>query len=154
MSCNTCKLNGKNVATTDSSHTITHETNIIDFTPDRIGCFAQSTGELADVYGADFTPTLTRPCDAIVKVRPSTTLNTAILGIIVDDHTFASHGDVLATVIQGPTYEIGQLLVPDESGLCRIATEQEKRTITFEGLPRVRITGLVAGAEFVLAFMS
>jgi hypothetical protein len=55
----------------------------------------------------------------------------------------------------GPTYQLGMLLVPDSSGVCRIATEEDKRTIMFEGLPRLRITGLPTHDEpFVLAFMS
>jgi hypothetical protein len=54
----------------------------------------------------------------------------------------------------GPKYEVGQLLVPHSSGACRIATEEDKRTIMFEGLPRVRITGFPTNDEsFVLALM-
>jgi hypothetical protein len=48
------------------STTITHRTNIIGYTPQTIGCFCESTNELADVYGADYTPTLDRATDAIV----------------------------------------------------------------------------------------
>jgi hypothetical protein len=54
------------------SHTITHKTNIIDFTADQIGCFCETTGEIPDVYshpvGLDF------PCDAICKVKHSSIL--------------------------------------------------------------------------------
>jgi hypothetical protein len=139
------------------SQTITHRTNIIDYDDSKIGCFAETTGELADVYDVDgvaYVPTLSRSCDAIVKVRPTNTLSIRVLGIIADSTTLITHGDCLVVVKQGPSYQLGQLLVPDISGVCRIATEEDKRTIMFEGLPRVRITGLVPGQEFVLAFMS
>jgi hypothetical protein len=77
------------------SNTITHQTNIQNFDASKIGCYCESTGELADVYGEDFVPSLDRATDAIVKVKQSTTLNPAVLGIIVGPDTFASHGDVL-----------------------------------------------------------
>jgi hypothetical protein len=142
-----------NDAIAAGSHTITHRTNIIDFNVSQIGCFAETTGELATVYGSDYTPTLTRATDAIVKVTASNTLNNKILGIITDEHTFANLGDVLCVVVQGPTYRIGDILAPDESGLCRVATDDERRFIKNNGLPRVRITGLIPGKEFVLAFI-
>jgi hypothetical protein len=144
--------------TTWQSTTITHLTNIIDYDDSKIGCFCETCGELADVYDKDgitFVPTLSRPCDAIVKVRHTNTLSTKLLGIIANSNTIITHGDCLAVVKLGPKYEIGQLLVPDIKGVCRIATEEDKRTIMFEGLPRVRITGIPTNDEpFVLAFMS
>jgi hypothetical protein len=106
-----------------------------------------------DVDGIAYEPTLDRTSDAIVKVKPSTTLNSAILGIIVNDHTFASAGDCLVVVLQGPTYNVGDVLCPDSTGVCRKATEQEKRDIVFDGLPRVRITALFPGKEFVACFI-
>jgi hypothetical protein len=75
--------------------TVTHKTNITDFDPAQIGTFCETTGELADVYGADYTPTLSRPCDAIVKVKQAKSLTSSVLGIISGPDTFASHGDVL-----------------------------------------------------------
>jgi hypothetical protein len=61
-------LNGHNVS---SSHTITHNTNIIDFDDSMIGCACDNIGELADVYGSSFTPSLDRATDAITKVTLS-----------------------------------------------------------------------------------
>jgi hypothetical protein len=141
--------------TINGSNTLTHNTNIIDFTPQTIGCFAESTGQLADVYGQDYIPTLDRATDAIVKVKPSTTLNPAILGIITDSHTFANSGDVLCVVVQSDatTYAVGDMLTPDSSGLCRKASDEERRYIKNHGLPRVRITALFPGKEFVACFI-
>jgi hypothetical protein len=147
----------RTITSQPGSHTITHYTNIVDYDDSKIGCFCETTGELADVYDKDgvaYTPTLSRATDAITKVKSTNMLSTRVLGIITSQNTYASHGDVLVVVKQGPSYQLGQLLVPDISGVCRIATEEDKRTIMFEGLPRVRITGLVQGQEFVLAFMS
>jgi hypothetical protein len=146
------------VATYYDAHTLTHRTNIIDYTPQTIGCFCESTGEIADNYDVDgvpYTPTLDRACDAIVKIKPSTTLNSAILGIITDDHTFANSGDVLCVVVQSDatTYAVGDMLTPDSSGLCRKATDDERRYIKNHGLPRVRITALFPGKEFVACFI-
>jgi hypothetical protein len=114
---------------TSTSHTITHRTNRVGFESEQIGTFCESTGELADVYGTDYVPTLDRARDAIVKVRHSTSLNAKVLGIIIDDHTFASHGDVLCRVINTEdwsiVYELGDVLVPDIQGLCRKSTHTE-----------------------------
>jgi hypothetical protein len=68
-----------------ASTTVTHLTNILDFDQSKIGCFCEGVGELADVYnkdGVNYTPTIDRATDAIVKVRPSTSLNMRVLGII------------------------------------------------------------------------
>jgi hypothetical protein len=45
----------------NGSHTITHRTNIVGFKPEQIGCFAESTGELADVTGLIMCPVWTVP---------------------------------------------------------------------------------------------
>jgi hypothetical protein len=55
------------------SQTITHKTNIINYDENQIGTFCETIGEVADVYGEDYTPTLDRATDAIVKVKQSTT---------------------------------------------------------------------------------
>jgi hypothetical protein len=64
------------------NQTIIHKTNMVDYDGSKIGYFCETTGVLADVYGDEYAPTLERACDAIVKVRPSTTLNTRVLGVI------------------------------------------------------------------------
>jgi hypothetical protein len=144
-----------------SSQTVTHKTNIIGFTPDQIGTFCETTGELADVYdkdGVPYVPSLDRACDAICKVRHSTSLNDKVLGIITDSHTFMSHGDCLCRVINtvdwSIVYELGDTLVPDIQGLCRKATHTERKFAANHQLHLPRITALFPGCEFVAAFMS
>jgi hypothetical protein len=132
--------------------TITHKTNIQGFDPSQIGTFCETTGELADVYGADYEATLARPCDAIVRVKQSTALSSAVLGIIVGPDTFASHGDVLCVVVNGE-YEIGQILVPDSSGLCKKATEQQMLFAAMYRINLPKITAIFPGKEYVAAFM-
>jgi hypothetical protein len=147
----------RTITSQPGSHTITHFTNIIDYDISRLGCFCETFGILADVYDKDgmpYVPTLDRPCDAICKVKPSSTLNNRILGIIVGPNTFANLGDCLCVVKLGPRYEVGDLLAPDISGVCRRATDDEKIIIMLNGLPRVRITGILPNdCQFVLAFI-
>jgi hypothetical protein len=135
-----------------TSQTITHETNITGFDPSQIGTFCETTGELADVFGADYIPTLSRACDAIVKVKQSTALTSKVLGIIVGPNMFANSGDVLCVVVDD-VYELGDLLVPDSSGLCRKAIEQEMLYAAIHRVPLPRITAIFPDQEFVGAFM-
>jgi hypothetical protein len=139
------------------NQTVTHRTNVLDFAPDQVGTFCESTGELADVYGVGYVPTLERPTDAIVKVRHSTTFSNKILGVIVDDHTFMSHGDGLAVVVNDADYsiryEVGQVLVPDISGLCRVATHEEKLLCAIDQIHLPRITAVFSGQPFVAVFI-
>jgi hypothetical protein len=140
------------------SHTITHYTNILEYDPSKIGCFCEGTGELADVYDSDdgtvYTPTLDRACDAIVKVKPSIGLNTRILGVIVSSDTMTSHGDCLC-VVKHDHYNIGDLLIPGADGVCiRSTDDKDKLYIMLNGLPRVRVTGIIPNQDFVLAFIS
>jgi hypothetical protein len=134
------------------STTITHQTDVQDFDDSQIGTFCESTGELSTVYGPDFEPTLDRACDAIVKVKQSNALNSAILGIIVGPDTFASHGDCLCLVVEGD-YEVGDLLVPHESGLCRRATEQEALWAMVHRVALPKITAMIPDREFVCCFI-
>jgi hypothetical protein len=90
-----------------SSHTVTHRTNIIGFTPEQIGTFAESTGELADVYGIGYVPTLEHATDAICKVRHSTAFSSKIVGIIVGPDTFANSGDVLCVLVNDDAKHLG-----------------------------------------------
>jgi hypothetical protein len=108
------------------------------------------------VYGADYVPSLDRACDAIVKVRHSTALNDKVLGIIVGPHTFMSHGDGLAVVNDldfSIRYEVGQAIVPDTSGLCRIATHEEKLLCAIDQIRLPRITAVFDGQPFVAVFI-
>ena len=154
--------------TAPPSQTITHRTNITDFAPEKLGCFCETTGELANVYGADYEPTLTRATDAITKVRPANALTNKIMGIITDERTIASHGDVLCVVVQnkltqnqdGTTtdeqllYNVGDLLVPDITGLCRVATKTERKFAMINQITLPRITAVFPGREFVACFMN
>jgi hypothetical protein len=135
------------------SNTITHRTNVKDFDESQIGVFCESTGEVADVYGSDYEPTLTNPCDAIVKVRASNSLNPAVLGIITGPTEFANLGDVLC-VVDEDTYNIGDILVPSVTGLCRKGTNDEKISVAVNGLPRVRVTAIFPDhQDFVACFL-
>jgi hypothetical protein len=145
------------IGTINGSHTITHKTNITGFKPEHIGCFCESTGELADVYGADYIPTLERATDAICRVRHCKAFSSRIVGIITDYDTFASHGDVLCKVVNDDQfsikYEVGQLLYPDVSGLCRIATQEEALLAVISRAPLPKITWTMSDCEFVGCFM-
>jgi hypothetical protein len=134
------------------SNTITHQTNIIDFDPSQIGTFCASTGELANVYGTDYVPTLERATDAICKVRATNMISSSVVGIITGPNTFASHGDVLCVVDEG-SYNVGDIIVPSSTGLCRIATNDEKLLIAINGMPRVKITAIFPEKDFVCCFI-
>jgi hypothetical protein len=129
----------------------------VGFEPEQIGTFCESTGELADVYGADYVPTLDRATDAIVKVRHSTAFSNRIVGIITDSHTFANSGDVLCVVVNETDYsiryEVGDLLYRDSSGLCRRATQEEALLACIARVPLPKITWLEPGKSFVGCFM-
>jgi hypothetical protein len=137
----------------NGSHTLTHKTNIINFKPDQIGCFRETTGEIADVYGSDYTPSLDRSCDCICKVKSSNVLNARVIGIITDYDRFANSGDVLVRVVDD-VYSLGDLLVPDVSGLCRKCVDEgERLTLVLSGCPRAKITTIIPGGEFVACFL-
>jgi hypothetical protein len=139
--------------TYSSSQTITHKTDIIGFDKSQIGTFCETTGQVADVYGANYIPTLDRATDAIVKVRQSACISRKILGIITSADKFASHGDAVARVVDG-SYELGDLIIPDASGLCRKASEEEALFLCINGCPKVRITAKIAdNAEIVAEFI-
>jgi hypothetical protein len=140
------------------SHTITHRTNVVGFTPEQIGTFAETTGELADVYGADYVPTLERATDAIMKVRHTNALTSKIVGIITASDTFANLGDILCVVANDDQYsikyEVGQLLVPDVSGLCRIAQEADLMFAMLYQIRLPKITWIMPDHKFVGAFIA
>ena len=77
-------------------------------------------------------------------------LNPNIVGIIVDNARFASHGDVLVKVIPG-TYKLGDILVPDVSGYARVATKDEQLQMMFNAIPRPKITSLATGIDNTVA---
>jgi hypothetical protein len=143
--------------TATQSQTVTHCTNIVGFTPDQIGTFAETTGELADVYGADYIPTLEHATDAICRVKHTNALSSKIVGIITDSQTMASHGDCLCVVANDDQYsikyEVGQLLVPDTSGLCRIAQEADLMFAMLYQIRLPKITWIMPNQKFVGAFI-
>jgi hypothetical protein len=135
------------------SNTITHKTNIIGFNPSMIGTFCESTGTLADVYGLDYEPTLTRSCDAIVKVRTTNLLSPACVGIIVGPDTFAAVGDCLV-VVDEDAYAIGDILAPSTTGLCRKASREEMLMMAMYAIPRPKVSALFADQEFVAVMLA
>ena len=127
-------INGK------SSQTISHRTNVTG----EIGTFCETNGEIYDGYESiDQT-------DCICQVVQSTTLNPKIVGIITDCENFASHGDCLVKVIPGD-YQLGDILCPDESGFCRVATEQDLMFMMLHAIPRPKITSLNTGIDGMVA---
>jgi hypothetical protein len=140
------------------NQTITHRTNIINHDDSKIGCFCETTSELADVYDKDVilcVPSLSRPTDARCKVRPSNTLNSKVIGIVANHNTFISHGDCLVIVKQGPQYEVGDILTVHSSGVCRKADEQDKLFMLMNGIPLPKITIIFStSCEFVGCFVS
>jgi hypothetical protein len=116
----------------DDSTTITHKTDVSS--PEK-GRFCEMTGEIYDYpNGIDTT-------DCICKVKLATEISNRIVGIITADDKFASHGDVLVIVDEEYEYELGDLLVPTQTG-SRPATADEKMTIMLNGLPRVRVSSI------------
>jgi hypothetical protein len=143
--------------TATNSQTITHCTNIVGFKPDQIGCFAETTGELADVYGVDYVPTMDRATDAICKVRHCKSFTPKIVGIITDYNQYSSHGDILCRCVNDDQfsikYEVGDLLFPDETGLCRVATHEEKLLCAIDQVCLPKITWTMPDSEFVGCFL-
>jgi hypothetical protein len=145
----TLTLNGTQIG---GSNTITHKTNIINYNENQIGTFCETTGEVADVYGIDYIPTLDRATDAIVRVKQSTTLNSKIIGIITKNDTFMSHGDVLCRVVLD-TYSLGDILTADESGLMRKANEQDKLFMLMNSILMPKITALFLDKDYCACFI-
>ena len=136
-----CARNTKVLST--NSQTVTHRTNLTG----ELGTFCEATGDIYDGYErVDNT-------DCICQVRTATSLNKKIVGIICDDDTFASHGDVLVKVVDG-NYEVGDILCPDENGYGRKATESELMYMMMYAIPRAKITSVDVGVEgYVACFL-
>ena len=123
-----------------SSQTVTHATNVTG----EVGTFCETNGGIYDGY-ENIGET-----DCICQVVQSTTLNSKIVGIIVDKNKFASHGDCLVKVVAG-TYKLGDILVPDISGYARLATETELLYMVMHAIPRPKITSFNTGMEDTVA---
>jgi hypothetical protein len=135
------------------SHTITHRINIVNYSPEQIGTFCETTGEISDVYGSGYVPTLERATDAIVKVKQCTSVNSKIMGIITKWNQFMTHGDGLCRVVDD-TYTLGDILVPDETGLCRKASQEEALFCTINQIHLPRVSAKISdNAEIVAIFM-
>jgi hypothetical protein len=135
------------------SHTITHATNIIGFNSSQIGCACDNVGEVADVYGSDYMPSLERATDAITKIRVSQGLTAQFWGVITNNNEFSTHGDVVVRVVED-TYRIGNCLAPGPDGLFHRATNDENMFMLLNGCPRVRVAAPVAdNAEIICAFI-
>jgi hypothetical protein len=142
-------INGETIG---GSNTITHKTNIINYHDEQIGTFCETVGEVADVYGVDYIPTLDRATDAICKVKQSTTLNSKIVGVITKNNEFMSHGDVLCRIILD-TYTLGDILTVDESGLMRKANEQDKLYMLMNSILMPKITALFLDKDYCACFI-
>ena len=118
-------------------------TNVIG----ELGTFCETTGELYDGYEkVDFT-------DCICKVKQSSSLNSKIVGIICSEDKFASHGDVLVKVVPD-TYELGDILCPDENGYGKKASEVDVMFMMLHSIPRPKITSINTGRDgYVACFM-
>jgi hypothetical protein len=136
-----------------ASNTITHKTNINNYTSEQIGTFCETTGEIANVYGDNYTPSTDKACDAIVKVKQTNILSGKVLGIIVDADKFATHGDVVCRVDEDE-YELGDILTPSSTGLTRKATQEERLLMLICGVPMVKITAKISdNSEVVCCFI-
>ena len=118
---------------TGNSQTITHITNVDEDI--ELGTFCEANGNIYDGYGKIGN------IDCICQVKQATLLNKRIVGIITNKDEFASHGDVLVKVVDD-TYEIGDILAPDENGYGRKATEDELIFMMMYAIPRPKITAL------------
>ena len=49
------------------------------------------------------------------------------------------------------TYKLGDILVPDITGLARVATEKELQYMMLHAIPRPKVTSLNTGIEGVVA---
>jgi hypothetical protein len=160
------------------SHTITHITNIINLedvqAPERIDSLeiieeSDESGRVSNATSGDISVSIKvygvfcetnggiytgyeriGPTDCICQVQPSKAMSNKIVGIIVSETQFASHGDVLCKVIPG-VYALGDILAPDESGLCRKATEEEKLMMMINGIPRPKVTSFITGIDNIVA---
>lgn len=125
------------------SQTITHKTNISG----EVGTFCESIGEIYNGY-KKITNT-----DCICQVKQSKELNKRIVGIIISETQFASHGDVLVKVSLGE-FEVGDILCPDENGYGKKATDEELMFMMLHAIPRPKITSLNTGIEgYVACFL-
>ena len=113
------------------SETVVHWTNV----QGELGTFCESTGNIYDGYDK-----ITN-IDCICQVQQANTLNKRIVGIIVSKNQFASHGDVLVRVVDD-TYEIGDILCPNENGYGKKATAEELMFMMIHAIPRPKITAL------------
>jgi hypothetical protein len=128
--------------------TVTHTTDIDDFTDQSIGVFAETNGGIYTGYNHKYSPT-----DCICQVTPSTHLNSRIVGIITSSTQFASHGDALVRVFPSGTYSLGDLLIPDDKnpGYAKVASSEERLQIALEGIVRVKVTSLDTGIDNMVA---
>ena len=128
---------------TTTNTTITHHTNVIG----ELGTFCETTGEIYDGY-ENVSNT-----NCICKVKQSNSLNSKIVGIICSEDKFASHGDVLVKVVPD-TYELGDILCPDENGYGRKASEVDVMFMMLHSIPRPKITSINTGRDgYVACFM-
>jgi hypothetical protein len=145
----TLTLNGTQIG---GSTTITHRTNIINYHDEQIGTFCESVGEIADVYGVDYIPTLDRATDAIVKVKQSTTLNSKIVGVITKNNEMSTHGDALCRVVDD-IYAIGDILTVHDSGLMKKADDNDRLFMLLNAIPRPKITALFIDKTYVAVML-
>jgi hypothetical protein len=129
---------------TEQSHTVTHITDVENFDQEQVGAFCETNGGIYSGYNR------IAPTDCICQVIRSKQLNRKIVGIIVSEDKFASHGDALVKVGAG-TFRVGDLLVPKGDGTARVATEDDKWQVAINGIPRVKITALATGIPHMVA---
>ena len=125
------------------STTITHITNVNGDI--ELGTFCEATG---DIYNGYDKLSIT---DCICAVKQARTLNKRVVGIVINNNEFASHGDVLVKVVDD-TYEIGDILCPSENGYGKKATAEDLMFMMIHAIPRPKITALnVEGFEGYVA---
>jgi hypothetical protein len=123
-----------------SSHTITHQTHVDNYKPTQLGRFCVSTGNIWRGYSKpDFTD-----CICEVEVITDATIkanNTNIIGVIVSETEFATHGDVLIKVDNGVEPKLGDLLFPTGTG-ARVATKDDKMFMCLNKIPTAKVIAI------------
>ena len=123
------------------NETITHQTNVSG----EIGTFCETNGKLYDGYEKIGVT------DCICQVKQSKSLNKKIVGIITSETQFASHGDVLVRVNDISDCTVGDILVPDENGCGKVASDQDLMFMMLHGIPRPKITCINTGIDNMVA---
>jgi hypothetical protein len=123
------------ITPSETNQTITHKTHIVNYDETQIGRYCSCTGKIYREYKHIDVQ------NCICEVSMTTEINENIVGIIVDEDKFATHGDVLVCIDDDVVPTIGAILYPTITG-ARIATEAEKMFMCINKIPVAKITAI------------